>query len=244
MLPSSPGQAPESGLQAVLFDFDGTTADCFEDIAQAVNHALVAIGRPELPLPAVVKLVGNGARELVRRALGPDHEHLTDDALKLMQRHYLEHPADHARLYPGIKSMLEALRAQGIRTALVTNKPHAVALLVARHLKLDTLMDTVVGEQASLARKPAPDMLLEACRRLEVAPTQCVMVGDGPMDIEAARRAGMPCVAVLWGICTEQELAACRPAALAHDAAQLPQLAHTALAAAAAILARQPYITE
>lgn len=228
----------------MLFDFDGTTADCFEDIARAVNHALVTLGRPELPLPAVVKLVGNGARELVRRALGPAHEHLTDHALKLMGRHYLEHPADHARLYPGIESMLEALRAQGICTALVTNKPHAVALLVASHLKLDTLMDNVVGEQESLARKPAPDMLLEACRRLEVTPARCVMVGDGPMDIEAARRAGMPCVAVLWGMCTEQELAACQPAALARNAAELPQLAHAALAGAAAIPVRQPYVTE
>jgi len=200
--------APSAPTRLLIFDFDGTVADCFGDIHAAVDHAMRAMGLPRHDLATVRKWVGNGARVLAQQAIGPTNLDRTDEALGLFAEWYLAHPADHARVYPGVAELLRAARTAGWRTAIVSNKPHPITVQVVELLGLAPLFDVVLGEQPPIERKPAPDMLLEACRRVGASPAQAIMIGDGPMDAEAARRAGTRMIGVLWGMSTPEEICA------------------------------------
>lgn len=192
--------------RAVVFDMDGTILDTLEDMKQSVNAALAAEGFPPRTLDEVRHFVGNGNRRLVERAVPEGTE---ADAVERVFRgfhtQYRVHCMDHARVYPGIPSLLARLRAAGIRTAVVSNKAdYAVKLLAERFFP--GLLDAAAGEKEGVRRKPAPDGVLAVLAALGVPPAEAVYVGDSEVDIETARNAGLPCLSVTWGFRPEAYL--------------------------------------
>ena len=113
-----------------VLDLDGTLVDSKEDLARAVNHALRAVGRPERSIDEVASFVGDGASNLVRRALGPEHEGLLAPALERRWEHYRAHLLDTTGLYPGLR---EAFRYRGgrYRVVLDGDEVRTNALLIA-----------------------------------------------------------------------------------------------------------------
>jgi phosphoglycolate phosphatase len=100
---------------------------------------------------------------------------------------------------------MRTLREQGLRLAIISNKPDtAVQELAAAFFP--GLLDVAVGESPGIRRKPSPDTVLEAAARMGLAATDCVYVGDSEVDIQTARNAGMPCISVSWGFRDEETL--------------------------------------
>jgi phosphoglycolate phosphatase len=211
-------------MDAVIFDLDGTLVDTLHDIGGSANHALVSHGREPLPVERYRLLVGDGARMLITRAAPDADEPARDSILAAFRRHYLEHLVDHTRPYPGIESMLEAMVARGLPLAVLSNKPDDATRALVRALFPTVPFDAVRGERAGTPKKPHPAAAIELARLLDVEPARCLFVGDTAIDIETARSAGMPVVAVLWGFRERDELAALRPDALVAQPAEIVAL--------------------
>jgi 2-phosphoglycolate phosphatase len=194
---------------AIAFDLDGTLVDSRLDLAAAVNTVRAELGFPGLPVERVMTFVGRGARSLVRRSLpeevaGGDFDAAYERFLEL----YYDRCLEQTRPYPGVESMLEALAAE-LPLAVVTNKPARHTRRILEGLGLAPWLRFALGGDSLPERKPDPEPLREAGRRLGVDPGRLLYVGDSAIDGETARRAGSPAALVTWGFGTPGELARC-----------------------------------
>ena len=133
-------------FDTVLFDLDGTLLDTLEDICGAANHTLRELGHPERTLAEMRRFVGNGAEMQMRRALGADaDEETVAKALALYKPYYAAHCQIKTKPYAGVLELMAALKAEGFRLAVVSNKPdEAVRPLVAQRFGADGTFDAVV----------------------------------------------------------------------------------------------------
>jgi phosphoglycolate phosphatase len=191
---------------AFLFDLDGTLADTLPDIAASANHVRAAFGLAALPVTAVKSFVGDGARTLLRRALAgalPEEsraaEQRLDDAFATYVAHHRRQCTVHARLLPGVRETLTALRERGCALGVVTNKPERFARPLLAHLGLHELLGAIVGGDTVPQKKPDPAPVLEALRLLGAAADASTMVGDGVQDLRAGKAAGLRTIACLFG---------------------------------------------
>ena len=188
------------GTRAVLFDFDGTLADTAADLARAVNRLRVARGLAELPLEALRPHASGGARGLIGAALGIEPGHAEFQALReAFLEHYESEICVDTRLFPGMLDLLSALEAQHLLWGIVTNKSTRLTSLLVRALGLEARVACVVCGDTTPNLKPNPASLLHAAGGLALEPRECVYLGDDLRDIQAARAAGMRCIAVGWG---------------------------------------------
>lgn len=211
-------------FDTVLFDLDGTLLDTLEDILNAVNHVIAALGYPERTLTEMRRFVGNGAEMQIRRALGEGaDEETVRRALAEYKVYYAAHCQERTRPYEGVVELMESLRAEGFRLAVVSNKPdEAVKLLAAEHF--GALADLALGETAARRRKPAPDMVDDALAALGAARERAVYVGDSEVDIETARNAGLACISVCWGFRDREQLVEAGATEIAATASELHAL--------------------
>lgn len=200
------GDDLERWPQAVLFDLDGTLIDSAPDLRDAANELLSRHGLGPLTLDAVKAIIGQGVKVLVERAFRACGRPL--DETELEQQHlvmldiYGDHLVRHTVLMPHAAEMLEALHDQGVRLAVVTNKPQRAAEAVLDHFGLFPWLGSIVGGDAGVAKKPAPDILLAALERLGVEPWNALVVGDSMADVAAARAAGIAVAVVRGGYTT------------------------------------------
>ena len=194
------------GYKAYIFDLDGTLLDTLEDLADAVNYAMRKNGFPERSLSEVRSFVGDGIRLLVKRS---SPEGIEDAALEQafadFRDYYSVHYMDKTKPYPGIEAMLRALKAQGKRLCVISNKvDYAVKLLMDQFFP--GFFETVLGEREGIRRKPAPDSLLAVMEELGLSKEECVYIGDSDTDILTAKNAGIDPISVSWGFRTEEFL--------------------------------------
>ena len=187
-------------FDTVVFDLDGTVADTAPDLAAALNHVLEAIGRTPLPLAAVRTMIGHGARALLRKGLAATGE--VDDGLvathyPALLRFYEEHICDLTQPYPHVEAAFDALTAQGIEIALCTNKPDRMTRLLLNALGWQERFVTVVAGDTLPVSKPDPAPLALAIER--AGGGVAAFVGDTIVDVETAKAAGVPCIAVSFG---------------------------------------------
>lgn len=211
-------------FDTVLFDLDGTLLDTLEDILDAANHTLREMGYPERTLAEMRRFVGNGAEMQMRRALGEGADEKTvRRALALYKPYYAVHCQIKTKPYAGVLALLEQLKEEKRRIAVVSNKPdEAVRPLAAQHF--GALVDTAMGETAQRRRKPAPDMVNDAIAALGADKRRAVYVGDSEVDIETAKNAGIACISVCWGFRDREQLEAAGASEIAADARELRAL--------------------
>jgi phosphoglycolate phosphatase len=152
---------------------------------------LLELGGGPLEIDEITRMVGDGAAVLVTRALsraGLDPR--TPGALDTFLARYGERLIAHTRPYPGIPEALAALRAQGRTLAVLTNKPQDLTARVLDLLGLSAFFSDARGGDTPAGRKPHPAGLLQIAERAGAAPSSTVLVGDSPVDMETARRAG------------------------------------------------------
>ena len=183
-------------LRGVVFDLDGTLVDSSADLADSVNAMLRKLGLPALPQEVVTSFIGEGAERLIRRSLGPEHEHRYAEARPIWWEEYDRRKLDKTRLYDGIA---EVLRAPPELRAVLTNKPGDFARQILRGLGVFDAFRAVVGGDEG-PRKPSPDGLLLLCERLGIEPDEALLVGDSHVDVATAKAAGVRICAVGWGL--------------------------------------------
>lgn len=189
-----------TGLQAVLFDLDGTLLDSAPDLGAAAESLRHARGLPALPLTDYRAHAGAGARGMLRVAfdMAPDHvdyERLRTAFLDAYEARMLEL----TRPFDGVAPLLDALNRAGMPWGVVTNKMERLTHPIARALSLFASAGAVVCGDTTAHAKPHPAPLLEAAKRLRVDPARCLYVGDDERDIVAGRAAGMRTVAACYG---------------------------------------------
>ncbi|MGH9766563.1 MAG: phosphoglycolate phosphatase [Blastocatellia bacterium] len=195
--------------QCLLFDLDGTLVDSRADLINSVNLMLAELGRETLPDARVINFIGEGARLLVERALranqnGAPLDFDTDGALEVFRRHYREHLLDHTRVYPEVEQTLA--RLEHIPKAIVTNKPYEFTMALLEGIGLLSYFEVVIGGDSLAERKPSPMMLLEAASRCGAQASECLMVGDSHVDVEAGRAARMKTCGYIPGFRGRTEL--------------------------------------
>ena len=188
-------------FKVYIFDLDGTLLDTLGDLAASTNYALRTHGMPEHSIDDVRRFVGNGVRKLMERAIpggaaNPDFE----ATFATFRQYYMEHSLDTTKPYEGIPETLAELKRRGCRLAVVSNKMMAATLELCRYFFPDTI-EVAIGENESqgIRKKPAPDTVFAALRKLGVGNGEAVYVGDSDVDIQTAANAGLPCISVLWG---------------------------------------------
>ncbi len=185
--------------RAVLFDLDGTLLDSAPDMLATANAMLAERDRAPLALEQLRPVVSKGSRAMLSVAF-PELAEAPRDALvpEFLQR-YEGLIGQHARLFDDVAAMLDTLDRAGTIWGIVTNKPEYLARLILPQLGWQQRCAVLVGGDTLAQRKPHPLPLLAAAQAIGITPTQCVYVGDDERDIIAARAAGMPSVAALWG---------------------------------------------
>jgi len=178
--------------KSFIFDLDGTLADALPDIRANINRALKSLGYNfELSLEETRPHVGGGAQKLASCVLGKGMNDPSTMALyHAFTDIYERRPADFGKSFPGVAETLDVLKARGIPMACVTAKPARARVRVLESLGLAPYLMHALSPEDGFARKPAPDMLNECCRVMEVEPKDTVMVGDTCFDIEAGFNAG------------------------------------------------------
>ena len=185
-------------FDTVLFDLDGTLLDTLEDICGAANHTLRELGYPERTLAEMRRFVGNGAEMQMRRALGADaDEETVAKALALYKPYYAAHCQIKTKPYAGVLELMAALKAEGFRLAVVSNKPDRTTRTLAARFFPE--LDGAMGQREGIASKPAPDMVRAALDQLHAAPEETLYVGDSEVDVATARNAGLDMIGVAWG---------------------------------------------
>lgn len=192
--------------KAVIFDLDGTLFDTLPDIRLVLNATLKKYGLKELRREQILRCIGNGARELVRLAIGKEQEYRLEEILADYRRAYAANDGALSRFFEGEEEALSAIKAAGIKLAVLTNKPHEVALKTNEVYFAKFGFDCVLGDRDGLPLKPAPDGVFKIMKELGVSAGECLFVGDGETDVLTAKNAGINCVSVLWGYRTKEQL--------------------------------------
>lgn len=185
--------------RAVLFDLDGTLVDSAPDLCNAINRVLADLGRPPVALSRLRQVVSKGGRAMLAVALPDFDAAAREPLLAPFLDYYGQALAEDSVLFEGVGELLAALDARGIAWGIVTNKPEGLARGVVSGFGWDARCRVLVGGDTLPTRKPDPAPLHFACERLGIAPGEALYVGDDARDIDAARAAGMPSVAALWG---------------------------------------------
>jgi len=183
----------------VAFDLDGTLVDSSGDLADSGNALLASYGASPLPSKAVVAMVGDGARELVRRLLKAGALDVPlDEALDRFLALYDERLLATTVPYDGMPALLDDLKSRA-RLAVLTNKPVAPSERILRGLGLREFFDDVIGGDGDFGRKPNPGGLLALMGRAAAPADQTLMVGDSVTDLRTARAAGTPACVARYG---------------------------------------------
>lgn len=193
-------------ITTVIFDLDGTLLDTLSDLSASVNHALTSHGLAPRSHSEVRSFLGNGINRLMLQAVPRELDaDRFAEVFETFRAHYVAHCMEKTAPFSGIYDLLSALQARGIGMAIVSNKLDAAVQELRTHFFADTI-GVAIGESPTVRRKPQPDSIIEAMRRLGGTPEQTLYVGDSEVDLEASRRAGVRCVTVLWGFRDEDFL--------------------------------------
>lgn len=216
-------------VSLVMFDLDGTLVDSVPDLAWCADRTLEDLGLPLVGEDKTRDYVGNGIYVLVKRILtqqldGEPEPALYDKALPIFWEYYRNNVSQFSQLYDGVQEALDALKAQGIKLACVTNKAEEFTKTLLAHLNIDTYFEVMVGGDTLEKKKPDPMPLLHIAKTAGVSIENSLMVGDSRHDIAAARAANMRVVAVPYGYNHGDDIAESNPDAIVQSLAELPAL--------------------
>jgi phosphoglycolate phosphatase len=187
----------------IVFDLDGTLVDTAPDLVDTLNVILSREGLPPVPFAAARNMIGGGARLLIERGLKAEGrlgsvaevDRLYGDFVA----YYADHLADRSLPFPGAVAAIERLAGRGCRFAICTNKLEWLSVRLLDALGLSRHFAAVCGQDTFGVQKPNPEILLRTIHQAGGSPARAVMVGDSANDIDVARAARIPVVAVDFG---------------------------------------------
>ena len=183
----------------VIFDLDGTLLNTLDDLTDSVNFALGEMGYPLHTADEVRMMVGHSVIYLIEQALPKGTDKATfERCLAAFEAHYKTNMRNKTSPYDGVMRMLGELSTAGYKLAVVSNKPDVFTKELVSEL-FGKYIPLAIGRSETIARKPAPDMLLFAVEQLGSDIRSTVYVGDSEVDVETSINAGVDCVSCLWG---------------------------------------------
>ena len=192
----------------VIFDLDGTLLNTIEDLGNAANYALSLNGYPTHSLASYPFFVGNGVRNLIRKALPDDMrtDSIIESLLKDFKEYYNEHNTDCTKPYDGIEELLRNLQDNGVKIAVASNKYQQATEKIIAHYFGDIDFVAVYGQREGVNVEPDPSVVFSILSEAKVPKSEVLYVGDSGVDMETARRACVDSVGVTWGFRSEKEL--------------------------------------
>ncbi len=185
-------------IKAVIFDLDGTLLDSLEDLAEAINHALKEYGYPEHSAGEVKEMVGHGLGYLVSAAAPGCTEEEALEMKSLFIEYYNKNSQKRTKPYDGIVPLLSRLKADGMKLAVVTNKPDVLLGNILSPIFGD-IFDAVTGQIDGMPTKPDPTLTLTLIGKMGLKPCECAFVGDSDTDMQTAAGAGALPIGAAWG---------------------------------------------
>jgi len=194
--------------KAIIFDLDGTLLNTLDDLGNAMNRVLSDMGFPTHAIDTYRSFIGDGVDNLIKRALPEKNrnEVTVHTCIEAFLEDYHKNSNSYTRAYKGIPELLDALKERGLKTAVLSNKPHDTTNLCVAELLQRWLFDAVLGHRDGTPHKPDPSGALEISMRLNIPPGEFLFLGDSGVDMETAIAAGMFPVGVLWGFRSAEEL--------------------------------------
>ena len=187
----------------LVFDLDGTLCETADDLISTLNVVLAHEGAAPVAGASARTMVGRGARDLIRRGLAASNREVSPQRIEQLfgdfLAHYNAHVADHSFLFPGVTATLDRFAAAGSRFAVCTNKIEAPSVKLLELLGVAHRFSAICGQDTFAVCKPHPEALLQTIARAGGIPARSIMVGDSKTDIDTARAAGIPVIAVDFG---------------------------------------------
>jgi phosphoglycolate phosphatase len=204
----------------MLFDLDGTLIETAPEICDAVNDTLRRFSLPEVTQEQVNRWIGHGTRELLIQALAftgntPVAAVRKSESFPLINaefdKHYQKRCGTRSHLYPHVREVLQTLREQGVKLAVVTNKEGRYTGTVLAAHDLTPLFDRVVSGDTLPTKKPDPAGIASCLDQLQVHRSRALFVGDSSIDVATARNAGVTVWALPYGYNMGEPIEACAP---------------------------------
>lgn len=192
-----------------IFDLDGTLTDTLESLTYSVNETLREMGLASITSAQCREFVGNGARELIRKALvsvGDENCTRLEEGMEIYGRVFDENCTRYVKPYPGIKKLLKELKQEGTRLGVLSNKPHRQTVFVVETIFGTDSFAFVQGQKESIPRKPNPEALFRMMEEANVKKEQVVYIGDSEVDIATGKAAKVKTIGVLWGFRKREDL--------------------------------------
>ena len=194
-------------FKAVLFDLDGTLINTSELIFHSFEYALDKVLHTTMPREDLLWTFGRPL-EMIMKTLGGEN---AEDLLTAFREYSMAHETE-ITLFPNVKETMTQLRAQGIKTAIVTSRIYVSTMRDLEILNLDpALFDVIITPEATAEHKPHPAPALKALELLNIAPEDAIMVGDSVHDLKCGHEAGCKTAFVTYSMQPHEELLACNP---------------------------------
>lgn len=204
-------------IKTILFDLDGTLLNTIDDLADAGNWVCAQHGWPTFTVEQFKHMVGNGIPKLIER-FSPESARTPDQlaaTLAEFTARYDAHKEDKTAPYPGIPELLDALKAEGIQTAVFSNKADPLCGKIIEHYFGAGSFSIVRGNRPGVPTKPDPTGVYSLMKDLGAEKDSTLFVGDSDVDILTGHNAGLPAMGALWGFRGRAELTAAGADALA-----------------------------
>lgn len=203
----------------VVFDLDGTLVDSYAALTDAINFMLDAAGAKSLSEGELKRYVGDGVQKLLERAFRGAP--VPPDAHSNFEARYDEVCCAQSHLFDHVAATLAALHASDVAMAVCTNKPTSFSVKILEHLRIARYFDAIVGPDLAGARKPDARHLIYTLETMDGRAGEALLVGDMPIDVAAARNAGIDVAVIATGSSSREELSASRPDYFLDDFTQL-----------------------
>lgn len=195
--------------KAVIFDLDGTLSDSINSIKYCGDKVMADYGYGPFSVEQYKYFVGDGAANLVKRALfaGGDSELVHfEEAFARYKEVFRENCMYEVKPYAGIRELLAALKEKGVALAVLSNKPHVETIQVIETLFGPGFFDVILGQTDSVAIKPSPEGVFVILDKLGLSPKEVLYLGDTATDMKTGKSAGAFTVGALWGFREYKEL--------------------------------------
>jgi len=213
-----------SPLKLAVFDLDGTLIDTIDDIRFALNTTLAHYKFPPLTKPEVMAAIGDSVDQMLKTAV----RHSPEVDITEFRAHYRDLYRSqidaHSQLYDGVRDVLDQLRSDGIKMAVLTNKPENPARRLITLFKLGHYFEIVAGPDTYNSQKPDPVGLQSIMSAVGATPQETVMIGDGDTDVLTGKAAGTRTISLTYGYRNHATLAALNPDAIADSMTMVASL--------------------
>jgi HAD superfamily hydrolase (TIGR01509 family) len=181
-------------VRAVIFDLDGTLIDSYEAHVESFRRALSRFGLT-VKDEEIYRRFGKPAKQIIKEILPENQHRHIDEIVRYKRLEFIETSKD-MQVFDGVEILLKYLKDKGFKICLATSADSPSVIRVVNKFDLKNYFDVIISSNDVTEAKPNPEMFIQASKRLEVQPKNCLVIGDSPFDVIAAKKADMKIIIV------------------------------------------------